>query len=245
LRVAWNVALVRLGVRKVLPREAVNRVRVEECGEPLVPWGGGYVREGVARRLEAASRRLPEGYALELLEGWRSPERQGRLREEARAAAGNRGLAGAELERAVARWVANESGHRTGGAVDVRLTFNGYEAFCGSAWKEFGVGTASDAPVGAESARNRAILHRAMRAAGFANYPAEWWHFAFGDRLWAAYRGRGRAIYGAVDGGDHTEARRDGGTEGEEAQKDMEGETGGRGESPRGGAVTRRRRKSG
>lgn len=198
LRVAWNVALVRLGVRKVLPREAVNRVRVEECGEPLVAWGGGTVREGVARRLEEASRRLPEGYGLELLEGWRSPEEQERLRLETRATARAKGLEGEELERAVARWAANESGHRTGGAVDVRLTYNGREAFCGSAWKEFGAGTASDARVGAETARNRAILHRAMRAAGFANYPAEWWHFAFGDRLWAAYRGARRAAYGPI-----------------------------------------------
>ncbi|MBR6020836.1 MAG: D-alanyl-D-alanine carboxypeptidase family protein [Kiritimatiellae bacterium] len=199
LRVAWNVALVRLGVRKVLPREAVNRVPVEECGEPLVPWGGGWVRKEVARRLEEASRRLPEGYSLELMEGWRSPEEQERLREETRAAKRAEGLDGDELARAVARWVANDSGHRTGGAVDVRLAFRGREAFCGSAWKEFGTGTASDARVGAEAARNRAILHRAMRAAGFANYPAEWWHFAFGDRLWAAYRGKRRAVYGPVE----------------------------------------------
>ena len=200
LRVAWNVALVRLGVRKVLPREAVNRVRVAECGESLVRWGDGWVREGVARRLEEASRLLPEGYSLVLLEGWRSPEEQARLRAETRAAAMAKGLQGEELERAVSRWAATESGHETGGAVDVGLRFRGREAFCGSGWKEFGEGTASDARVGAEAARNRAILHRAMRGAGFANYPAEWWHFAFGDRLWAAYRGERRAIYGAVEG---------------------------------------------
>ncbi|MBQ7252108.1 MAG: hypothetical protein IJS32_05845 [Kiritimatiellae bacterium] len=115
-RVAWNVALVRLGVRYVLPREAVNRIPVAECGEPLVPWGGGFVREGVARRLDEAARRLPEGYALGLLEGWRNPAEQARLREDTRSAAKARGLDGESLERAVARWVANESGHRTGGA---------------------------------------------------------------------------------------------------------------------------------
>ena len=195
------MALVRAGVRKVLPREAVNRVRVEECGEALVAWGGGWVREGVARRLEEAVRGLPEGFSLELLEGWRSPEVQARLREEAWAAAREKGLEGEALERAVARWAANDSGHRTGGAVDVGLRFRGREAFCGSGWKEFGAGTASDARVGREAERNREILHRAMRGAGFANYPAEWWHFAYGDRLWAAYRGERRAIYGAVEGG--------------------------------------------
>lgn len=200
LRVAWNVALVRMGVRKVLPRDAVNRMPLAECGEPLVEWGGGLVREGVARRLDEASRRLPEGYALQLLEGWRSPGEQARLREETRAAKRAQGLEGGDLERAVARWVANDSGHRTGGAVDVRLTFRGRAVPCGSGWKEFGPETASDAPVDPDAQRNRALLHRAMRAAGFANYPAEWWHFSFGDRLWAAYRCRRRAFYGPVEG---------------------------------------------
>lgn len=199
LRIAWNVALVRLGLRHVLPREAVNRVPVAECGEPLVRWGGGWVREGVARRLDAAQGRLPAGYALELLEGWRSPERQAELRAAARESAREKGLEGEGAERAVARWAANESGHRTGGAVDVRLVANGREAPCGSGWMEFGAGTPSHAEVGEEEARNRAILHRAMKAAGFANYPAEWWHFAYGDRLWAAYRARRRAIYGDAE----------------------------------------------
>lgn len=202
LRVAWNVLLVRLGVRKVLPGAAVNRVPVAECGEPLVSWGGRLVREGVARRLDEASRRLPAGYALELLEGWRSPARQQEVRELARAAAVAQGLSGEAQDRAVARWAAKDSGHRTGGAVDVRLMRDGREVPCGSAWKGFGKGTESDSRVDAAAARNRAILHQAMRAAGFVNYPAEWWHFAFGDRLWAAYAGKPRAIYGAVDGED-------------------------------------------
>lgn len=199
LRIAWNVALVRLHIRKILPREAVNRIPVRDNGEPLVPWGNGLVRSGVAARLDTASRHLPPGYALDLLEGWRSPDRQAALRASAREAALARGLSGDALERAVLRWTANDSGHRTGGAVDVRLLHDGREASCGTAWIEFGDATATDAGTDPASARNRAILHRAMRAAGFANYPAEWWHFAYGDRLWAAYTGRRLAIYAPVE----------------------------------------------
>lgn len=34
---------------------------------------------------------------------------------------------------------------------------------------------------------NRQILLMAMAAAGFVNYPGEWWHFCYGDKMWAAY----------------------------------------------------------
>lgn len=33
--------------------------------------------------------------------------------------------------------------------------------------------------------QNRRILYRAMRSAGFQRHPQEWWHFSFGDQLWA------------------------------------------------------------
>jgi D-alanyl-D-alanine dipeptidase len=34
--------------------------------------------------------------------------------------------------------------------------------------------------------RNRRTLFNAMKAQGFMNYKAEWWHFGLGDPLWAA-----------------------------------------------------------
>lgn len=41
---------------------------------------------------------------------------------------------------------------------------------------------------------NRRLLWNAMTAAGFSNYPEEWWHFDFGNQFYAARTGR-RAIY--------------------------------------------------
>ena len=38
-----------------------------------------------------------------------------------------------------------------------------------------------------------------MKNAGFANYPLEWWHFSYGDRLWAAYTNQKEAVYDVLD----------------------------------------------
>jgi zinc D-Ala-D-Ala dipeptidase len=32
---------------------------------------------------------------------------------------------------------------------------------------------------------NRLLLRRVMTQAGFSNHPQEWWHFSYGDQLWA------------------------------------------------------------
>lgn len=41
--------------------------------------------------------------------------------------------------------------------------------------------------------QNRQLLSTAMSAAGFHQHPNEWWHFSFGDQLWAYQKG-GSAI---------------------------------------------------
>lgn len=44
--------------------------------------------------------------------------------------------------------------------------------------------------------RRRVVLHVAMHAAGFARHPNEWWHFSWGDQLWAWSTGAAEAAYG-------------------------------------------------
>lgn len=44
---------------------------------------------------------------------------------------------------------------------------------------------------------NRRLFWNAMTAAGFSNYPEEWWHFDFGNQFDAIRTGR-KAIYGAA-----------------------------------------------
>ena len=44
--------------------------------------------------------------------------------------------------------------------------------------------------------RKLAVLGDAMRRAGFVNYVDEWWHFSWGDQMWAALTGEAQAHYG-------------------------------------------------
>ena len=43
----------------------------------------------------------------------------------------------------------------------------------------------------------RSLLVSVMKKAGFAQHPNEWWHFSYGDQLWAWVRKKNNAIYGA------------------------------------------------
>jgi D-alanyl-D-alanine dipeptidase len=38
-----------------------------------------------------------------------------------------------------------------------------------------------------------------MIEAGFANTPTEWWHYSWGDQMWARLSGQGAALFGACN----------------------------------------------
>jgi len=48
---------------------------------------------------------------------------------------------------------------------------------------------------------HRQSLRQAMEGAGFVQHPNEWWHFSWGDQLWAWRSGAPQACYGRVDAG--------------------------------------------
>lgn len=50
-----------------------------------------------------------------------------------------------------------------------------------------------------EQQANRMILLTAMLKAGFASYPTEWWHYSYGDPLWAWFYNRQAYLYDLVD----------------------------------------------
>jgi len=52
-----------------------------------------------------------------------------------------------------------------------------------------------------EWVRRRRLLADAMEYQGFAQHPNEWWHFSYGDQLWAWQRGKSTAIYGQASDG--------------------------------------------
>ena len=47
-----------------------------------------------------------------------------------------------------------------------------------------------------EARANRRLLHWLMTEEGFAGHPEEWWHFSWGDQLWAALTNSSHAYYG-------------------------------------------------
>ena len=97
--------------------------------------------------------------------------------------------------------------HETGGAVDLTLRWkNGETLWMGSIFDDVTPMAHRDrfehlkgeAPsFSDEEARaNRRLLHWLMSEEDFAAHPDEWWHFSFGDQMWAALHGAPAALYG-------------------------------------------------
>ena len=173
LRLYYNYFLVKLGFRKVLPAYFINKMEVADCGEELVPYHDVWVRKRVAAMLDDAQRALPPHFELKVVSGFRNDAEQNALRKEF----GN------------TRQVAAESGHSTGGAVDVTLYYCGKEIDCGGKYLTFTPSTPTwSKELSSLQQRCRFILYDAMTAAGFINYPLEWWHFCYGDKMYAAYK---------------------------------------------------------
>ncbi len=56
----------------------------------------------------------------------------------------------------------------------------------GSFVRDFSKNASANAPNLSETAiANRTLLNDVLSSVGFINYPSEWWHYSFGDRLWA------------------------------------------------------------
>jgi len=50
-----------------------------------------------------------------------------------------------------------------------------------------------------EARNNRKLLRTIMINEGFAPYDGEWWHFSYGDKEWAFYYKKEKALYNQVD----------------------------------------------
>lgn len=95
--------------------------------------------------------------------------------------------------------------HSTGAAVDLTLADqSGLSLDLGSGIDEISERSSPEyfAAVRDGPARifqeRRSLLQRAMAEAGFNQHRGEWWHFSFGDQMWAFDQGHPEAIYGRV-----------------------------------------------
>lgn len=178
-----------------------------------------YIRESVARKLVAAASDLPTGYVLLVWDAWRPLSVQQALfdaqynvfRGQSPA------LSDEEIQRQTEVFVSyptdnplHPSPHYTGGSVDLSIAdAQGHDISMGTGFDEFCTHTRtrfledlqeSSAELNkleAAALLNRRLLYQIMKAQGFANYAEEWWHFDYGNQLWATVSGE-IPMYGPV-----------------------------------------------
>lgn len=207
-----------LSFREILSRSTINSVKIIENNDPLVkiiPTErltvyseneniSPIVRKSVLDKLHKASLDIPSGYSLMIIEAFRSPEIQQekwnkRFKE---VSIQNPNLSKEELFRITRLGVASPTGegpHQTGGAVDVTLTLNGKKLDMGTEWLEFNAKTPTNSKeITNDQMSNRKVLLNVMKKYGFVNYPGEWWHYSYGDRMWAAYLRKRVCHYGPI-----------------------------------------------
>jgi len=229
-----GTVLFRLRLREVLPGAAVNRIPALDNGELLVPIeersrlvlrpfsqdSRMWARASAAARLYRAVAALPEEYQLIVVDAYRTVEYQ-QSRWAARVAEISARMPGAPIERIegearrfTARPRKGGSGHQAGAAFDVTLADSvGTELDMGCPIKvASAVSSTRYRDVSRDVRHRRELLRSVMVEAGFVNYPLEWWHFSYGDRMWAAYTRRAQALFEIVEA---AAIQRDGGrTEG-------------------------------
>ena len=177
-----------------------------------------WLRRGVADRLARVNVRAAQaGLELFLFDAWRPRAVQAYFhdvwmpRELQRR---DPSLTGAALTEEVERYWAAPSDnadspapHATAGAADLTLRWkDGEQLWMGSLFDDvtqlahrdrFENLDAQNFSFSDQEARaNRRLLHWLMAEQGFAGHPDEWWHFSWGDQMWAALTGEPAAHYG-------------------------------------------------
>lgn len=167
-----------------------------------------YVRKGLLERLQDAANALPDGIKLVVRAGHRPIEVQKRLLQyvmdgyvtEHPAATAEQALTHARTF--VSDPEVKLPPHCCGAAVDVELCDTKTQQVL-----DFGSplnmdneisGLHSDG-ITAEQKNNRMLLLQTMLDAGFASYYPEWWHFSYGDEIWAWFYAQENCLYGLIE----------------------------------------------
>ncbi len=202
--------------------ETINKVRVIENNEPLVeiPEKGNiilqsdnryllpYLRTQVSDMLFIAASYLPLEYKLLVVTAYRPRSIQRRMWYRRLVHLAIRYPFKALFQPFAFRAMASKytappggSSHQCGAAVDVKLIdLQGNLIDMGIDQKEFGETCHTAYPhITDKQKKNREILYDAMTKAGFINYPREWWHYSYGDKVWAAYSSKTDCFYGLIE----------------------------------------------
>ena len=158
------------------------------------------VREEVYQRLMIAADMLPPGFKLRIWDAWRPFALQKEIYERYSSkiidSFSLEECTENEKNRMISKFVSlpirdkhNPPVHTTGGAVDLTILDNfGLELEMGTNFDEFTKRTYTGFFDNGENElvrNNRRFLYDIMSNAGFTNLPSEWWHYDYGDKLWA------------------------------------------------------------
>lgn len=176
------------------------------------------LRRTVAGKLERVNARLGEaGLELFVFDAWRPTAVQAYFHDvwmPAEILRRHPALSGAALTAEVERYWAAPSAdaespapHATGAAVDLTIRWkDGDPLWMGSIFDDATAvahrGRFENLPDDAmsfsdeEARANRRLLFWLMTAEGFTGHPDEWWHFSWGDQMWAKLSGADAAHYG-------------------------------------------------
>ena len=221
-RFHWHHFTYVIGLRKIMSRRYVGKVHVHENFDPLVDFlphrhiifneetleDPNLIRKQVLFKLYRIADKLPEGVNLKIYKTFRSRiKMSGNFEEVISEITAENPEIGRHEAMKLAKFKTDDpkgsmGGHETGGAVDVALCDNnGVDFNYGTRFHEYNDSTFTySTHITKEQRRNRKKLVKLMKKEGFINFPGEWWHFSYGDRMWAAYKGkRNGGIYGSAE----------------------------------------------
>lgn len=167
------------------------------------------IRTYIYNLLKNAQKHLPQGYHFVVYEAYRPMEAQIKLWDgvvcEQKKIHPEMDVNSEEFIALCDVFAANPyrqgSGHQSGASVDISLVDDaGKEYDMGGMVRGFDETADFDCPnISPEGRKNREILRDALSKSGLVNYPSEWWHYSFGDRLWARLTGSKLAIFGKLE----------------------------------------------
>ena len=209
-------------LRTTIPAAFINKKCIQDNGDALVDLRQFLdmffcenltnqpvlIRSGVAEKLKQASKLLPQGLHFKILSAYRSTKEQQELYDFHYQKMKETYPQASEIDwermtKAICAKPSNSSGsgHQTGGAVDITLcNGQGNELDMGSKYLEMCSKTPTESKeISVVAHQNRETLKQALSAVGMQNYPNEWWHFCYGDRMWAIYQHQKYAFYGPIE----------------------------------------------
>jgi zinc D-Ala-D-Ala dipeptidase len=210
-----------------LPVGEIRKIKIKETNEPLVEiketerlkllkdhkYLSPNLRKSAKELLYKAAENLPAGHQLLVVTAYRPIWMQKELyrRRERQMAKAHPFLMIFQHKKwrnLVNRYTSPPGGssHQYGGAIDVTIIDpQGNRLDMGTTLTDYGVKVHTENDlINDEQRKNRKLLYESMTRAGFVNYPLEWWHYSYGDRMWAAYSRNQECFYGPITENEET-----------------------------------------